>query len=67
MGAAQPGKRAFTLLGVAEHAHVDAGMAEIRACPDVGHGDESDTRVLEIADRVANHLADPLVHATHAI
>ena len=51
----------------AEHAHVDARMAQVWACSDVGHGHESHTRVLQLScDRIAEDLANRLVDPAHA-
>ena len=52
---------------IAQHAHVHPGMAQIGAGPDIGHGHESHTRVLQLScHRVADHLTDRLVDAPHA-
>ena len=52
---------------VAEHAHVHAGVAQVGACLDGGHGDEPDARVLELlGDGVAEDGPNRLVDATHA-
>src|SRR5205807_8380128 len=66
-GAAQPLRARAALLLVAEHAHVDAGVAQIGACPDIGHGHESHPGVLQLTcHRIADHLAYGLVDPTHA-
>ena len=55
-------------VGVAEDAHVDASVAQIWACLDVGHGHESDARVLEVLGQgVAEDLPHGLVDATHPL
>src|SRR5215212_11139618 len=54
-------------LVVAQDAHVDPGMAQVGTCLDGSHGDEPDTRVLELlGDGVAEDGANRLVDATHA-
>src|SRR5579875_3609331 len=50
----------------AEHAHVDAGVAEVGAGLDAGDGHESHARILQLpADRIAEDGAQRLVDASH--
>ena len=52
---------------LAEHAHVHARMAQIGACPDVGHRYESHSWVLQSdCHGIPDHLANRLIHSTHA-
>src|SRR3954470_11767746 len=46
------------LLLVSEHADVDGRMPEIRRGDDARHRDEADPRVLELGERLREHLAD---------
>src|ERR1700691_4917688 len=48
VGAAQPCQRVVSHLALAEHAHVYARMAQVRACLDIGHGHKSHPRVLQV-------------------
>ena len=51
---------------VAEHAHVHARMAQIGAGPDIGHGHESHSRVLEVFAIASPRTSlNGLVHAAH--
>ena len=66
--ASRPARVALALVLVAEHAHVHAGMAQIRACIDSGHRYESYARVLEaLRDPAREDLTDRLVHPAHAV
>src|ERR671934_2567858 len=68
VGGPEPGARRLALGPVAEHTHVDARRAQVRAGLDRGHGHESDPRVVELAcDRRADHLAHELVDPPHAL
>src|SRR5919201_1270602 len=51
----------------AEHADVDACVAEIRRRLDARNGDEADARVLQLPDRLREHLADRLVYTPHPL
>src|SRR5262249_2251980 len=53
------------LLG-SEHAYVDTCVAQVRRGLDPGDGDETDPRVLQLADRFGEDLPDGLVDAPHA-
>src|SRR6266545_2772626 len=48
-GRDQPLDRGILLIGIAEHAHPDAGLAQIRRHADRGDADEPDPRILQIA------------------
>ena len=63
---AGPSSEACARVAVAEHAHEHAGVAQVGAGLDVGHGHESDAGVLEILGHgVAEDLADGLVDPAH--
>src|SRR4051812_261208 len=62
----EAGERGVALLRGPEHAHVDGGLAKVRARVDPGHGHEADARVLQAADAFREHLAQRLVHTAHA-
>src|SRR5579862_3734679 len=51
----------------AEHAHVHRRVPEIRCRVDAGHGDEADARVLQLGQRLCEHLPDRLVHPAHPL
>src|SRR6266542_1532246 len=64
----QPGERGLALGLAAQHAHVHARRAQVRACLHRGHRHEPDPRVLELGrDRRSDHLAHELVHPSHAL
>ena len=62
----QAGEGGVALLLGPEHAHVDGGLAKIRARVHAGDRHEADARVLEAADALGEHLPQRLVHAAHA-
>ena len=65
--AGRPGERRRVAL-VPEHGDEDARMAQVWRCLDSSHGDEPDTRVLELmGDRVREDLLDGLVDPTHPL
>src|SRR5882757_7025575 len=52
---------------VSEHAHIHAGMAQVRTGFDGGHGHKSDARILQVLrDGVAENGTHGPIHATHA-
>src|SRR5436190_12390352 len=63
----EPLERAFLLPCVAEPRHEHAGVPQIRGSLDGRHSDESDSRILELTDRLRQDLADRLVDAPHPI
>src|SRR4029453_14882719 len=67
VGSGQPGERLPALRLGPEHAHEDARVPQVWRRLDSGDGDEADPRVLQLAERLRDHLADGLVDATHAL
>src|SRR5512133_558379 len=55
------------LLFGAEDADEDPRVPEIRRGLDSRDGDEPDPGVLELSDRLGQHLADGLVHTAHSV
>ena len=63
----QPQQTLPLLVLGAEDADEDPRVPEIRRRLDPGHRHEADPRVLELADRLGQHLADSLVDASHPV
>src|SRR5919198_1954960 len=63
----QPGQRLLALALSAEDADEDGRVPQIRGRLDAGDGDEADPRVLQLADRLREHLAHRLVHPPHSL
>src|SRR5262249_17441464 len=59
------GERALLVTRRPEHAHPDGCMCEVARGLDARHGDEPETRILELLDRLRQHLLDRLVDAAH--
>src|SRR5580765_707864 len=63
----QADQRLLPLSLRAEDGHEHARMTQIRRRLDAGHGDEPDSRVLQLAHPFGEDLPDRLVHASHAL
>ena len=64
----QPLERGAHGLGVSEHAHIDASVAQIRAGLDIRDGHKSDPRILHfMGEHVAEDLSHGLVDTTHPL
>src|SRR5713226_7316279 len=65
-GRVEPAQRRGLLLLRPEDADVDRRVPEIGRGDDARHGDEADPGVLELGQRLGQHLSHGLVHASHS-
>src|SRR6476646_6655842 len=63
----QAAERRVALPRAPAHADVDRGVLEVSRRGHAGHGHEADPRVLEIRQRLGQHLPDRLVDAAHPL
>src|SRR5581483_8175346 len=61
----QPLQRRLALAGGTEDADVHGCVPQVRRRVDAGDGDEADARVLELRQRLGEHLPERLVHPAH--
>src|SRR5438477_1792404 len=66
VGRGEPLQRRLPLPSRSEHADVDGRVPQVRCRLDAGDGDEADARVLQLRERLGEHLPDRLVHPPHA-